>query len=432
MDTKMTEKEGKRRFINLENGDIPRNWYNAKADLPFDLDPPLDPQTMEPMGPDKLEVIFPKELIAQEMTKERYVQIPERVRKAYAIYRPTPLVRAFGLEEILKTPAHIYYKNESVSPTGSHKLNTALAQAYYNLVEGTEKLSTETGAGQWGSALAYAGKYFGMDVNVFMVRVSFDQKPFRKYMVELFGGHIHSSPSQLTKFGQKLLSDKPDTPGSLGMAISEAIEYTVTHEKTHYSLGSVLDHVLLHQTVIGQEVKKQLEIADEEPDVLLGCFGGGSNFGGFTLPFIPLKMKKEALEIVACEPVACPTFTKGEYRYDYGDTAGMTPMLKMYTLGAGFVPPPIHAGGLRYHGASPLVSRLVNEGYMKAIAVSQEEAFEAARMFSVSEGIIPAPESSHAIAGAIRYAKKCSESGERKVIVFNLSGHGLLDLSAYA
>ncbi len=420
------------RFINLRGGDIPKYWYNVKADLPFELDPPLDPQTMKPIDPAKLEVIFPKTLVMQEATKEREIEIPQKVRAAYALYRPTPLVRAFGFEKALKTPAHIYYKNESVSPTGSHKLNTALAQAYYNLVEGTAKISTETGAGQWGSALAFAGAYFGLDVNVFMVKISFEQKPARKHMVNFFGAKIHPSPSDVTNYGKKALESKPDSTGSLGMAISEAIEYALSKEKTHYSLGSVLDHVLLHQTVIGQETKKQMEIAGEEPDVLIGCFGGGSNFGGFTLPFIPLKLNKKSLEIVACEPTECPSITEGEYRYDYGDTAHLTPMMKMYTLGSEFIPPPIYAGGLRYHGASPLISRLVKENYMKAIAISQDEAFNSARLFAISEGIIPAPETSHAIAGVIRYAKECVKTGEEKVIVFNFSGHGLLDLNSYS
>ncbi len=420
-----------RRFVYLKEEDIPKYWYNVKADLPFDLDPPIDPQTMKPVDPQKLEVLFPKTLVMQEGTKERYIEIPEKVREAYALYRPTPLVRAIGFERALKTPARIYYKNESVSPTGSHKLNTALAQAYYNLVEGTTKISTETGAGQWGSALAFAGAYFNLDVNVFMVKVSFEQKPARKYMVNLFNGKIHPSPSDFTNYGKKILSAKPDSTGSLGMAISEAIEFALSKEKTHYSLGSVLDHVLLHQTVIGEEAQKQLELVGEEPDVLIGCFGGGSNFGGFTLPFIPLKMKKKSLEIVACEPTECPSFTKGEYKYDYGDTAHLTPMLKMYTLGSEFVPPPIYAGGLRYHGASPIISRLVKENYMKAIAIPQDEAFEYAKLFAITEGIIPAPETSHAIAGVARYAKECAKSGEEKVIVFNFSGHGLLDLNSY-
>ncbi len=421
-----------KRRVYLNDEDVPRYWYNVKADLPFNLDPPLDPQTNEPIEPEKLEAIFPKELIRQEMTLEKEIPIPSQVRQAYSIYRPTPLIRAIGLEKALNTPAHIYYKNESVSPTGSHKLNTAIAQAYFNKVEGVEKLSTETGAGQWGSALSYATKLLDMEVEVFMVKVSMEQKPARKHMVNLFEGKIHPSPSPLTDKGKEFLKKDPNTTGSLGMAISEAVEFAFKSKNVNYSLGSVLDHVLLHQTVIGQEVKKQLEIVNEVPDVMLGCFGGGSNFGGFVLPFIPNKLENPKMEIVACEPTACPSLTKGEYRYDYGDSAGLTPLLKMYTLGKDFVPPAIHAGGLRYHGASPIISRLIHENLVKAIAIDQKEAFEAAKLFSVVEGIIPAPESSHAIAGAIRYAKEAIKSGEKKVIVFNLSGHGLLDLNAYA
>ncbi len=421
-----------KRRVYLSYEDLPKYWYNVKADLPFELDPPLDPQTKKPMEAEKLEAIFPKELIRQEMTTEREIPIPQQVREAYAIYRPTPLIRAVGLEKALNTPAHIYYKNESVSPTGSHKLNTAIAQAYFNKAEGVTKLSTETGAGQWGSALSYATKLLDMEVEVFMVKVSMEQKPARKHMVNLFDGKIHPSPSTLTDKGKEFLKKDPNTTGSLGMAISEAVEVAFKSENVNYSLGSVLDHVLLHQTVIGQETKKQMEIMNEKPDVLLGCFGGGSNFGGFILPFIPEKFKDEKMEIVACEPVACPSLTKGEYRYDYGDSAGLTPLLKMYTLGKDFVPPAIHAGGLRYHGASPIISRLIHEKLVKAIAIDQKEAFNAAKLFSVVEGIIPAPESSHAIAGAIRYAKEAIKTGEKKVIVFNLSGHGLLDLNAYA
>ncbi len=421
-----------KRRVYLSYEDLPKYWYNVKADLPFELDPPLDPQTKKPMEAEKLEAIFPKELIRQEMTTEREIPIPQQVREAYAIYRPTPLIRAVGLEKALNTPAHIYYKNESVSPTGSHKLNTAIAQAYFNKAEGVTKLSTETGAGQWGSALSYATKLLDMEVEVFMVKVSMEQKPARKHMVNLFDGKIHPSPSALTDKGKEFLKKDPNTTGSLGMAISEAVEVAFKSENVNYSLGSVLDHVLLHQTVIGQETKKQMEIMNEKPDVLLGCFGGGSNFGGFILPFIPDKFKDEKMEIVACEPVACPSLTKGEYRYDYGDSAGLTPLLKMYTLGKDFVPPAIHAGGLRYHGASPIISRLIHEKLVKAIAIDQKEAFNAAKLFSVVEGIIPAPESSHAIAGAIRYAKEAIKTGEKKVIVFNLSGHGLLDLNAYA
>lgn len=420
------------RRVYLKDEDIPKYWYNVKADLPFSFDPPLDPETNKPMEPEKLGAIFPKQLIEQEMTLEREIPIPKEVREAYSIYRPTPLVRAKRLERALNTPAHIYYKNESVSPTGSHKLNTAIAQAYFSKDEGVTKLSTETGAGQWGSALAYATKILDMDVEVFMVKVSLEQKPFRKCMVNFFGGKIHPSPSSLTEKGKMFLNKDPNTTGSLGMAISEAVEFAFKSENVNYSLGSVLNHVLLHQTVIGEETKKQMDIVGEEPDVLLGCFGGGSNFGGFILPFMPEKLKNDKLEIIACEPVACPSLTKGEYRYDYGDSAGLTPLLKMYTLGKDFVPPPIHAGGLRYHGAAPIISKLIHEGLVKAIAVDQKEAFDAARLFGITEGIIPAPETSHAIAGVIRYAKESAKTGEKKVIVFNLSGHGLLDLNAYA
>ncbi len=419
------------RRIHLSDKDMPKFWYNAKADLPFELDPPLDPETKEPMDPAKLEAIFPKNLIEQELSMEREIPIPEEVREAYRVYRPTPLVRAIGLERALGTPAHIYYKNESLSPTGSHKLNTAIAQAYFNKVEGIKKLSTETGAGQWGSALAYATRLLGMDVMIFMVKVSFEQKPLRKYMVNFFDGTIYPSPSTLTEKGKYFLDKDPETTGSLGMAISEAVEFAFKNNGVKYSLGSVLDHVLLHQTVIGLETRKQFEIVGESPDVLIGCFGGGSNFGGFVLPFLPERLKGSAPEMIACEPVACPSLTKGEYRYDYGDSAGLTPLLKMYTLGKDFVPPPIHAGGLRYHGAAPLISRLVKEGIIGAVAISQEEAFQAAKLFGRVEGIIPAPETSHAIACAIRYAKLAKETGEKKVIAFNFSGHGLLDLTAY-
>lgn len=420
------------RRVYLKGEDIPKYWYNVKADLPFTLDPPLDPETNEPIEPEKLGAIFPKHLIEQEMTLDREIPIPQKVREAYSVYRPTPLVRAVGLERALNTPAHIYYKNESVSPTGSHKLNTAIAQAYFNKEDGVFKLSTETGAGQWGSALAYATRLLDMSVEVFMVKVSLGQKPSRRFMVNFFDGKIHPSPSSLTENGRMFLKQDSNTTGSLGMAISEAVEFAFKSENVNYSLGSVLDHVLLHQTIIGEETKKQMDIVGEEPDVLIGCFGGGSNFGGFMLPFMPEKLKNSKLEMVACEPVACPSLTKGEYRYDYGDSAGLTPLLKMYTLGKDFVPPSIHAGGLRYHGAAPIISRLVHEGMVKAIAVDQKEAFDAAKLFGVVEGIIPAPETSHAIAGAIRYAKESTKTGEKKVIVFNFSGHGLLDLNAYA
>ena len=348
--------------VNLKPEEIPKHWYNVLADLPFKLDPPLDPETKQPISPEKLSVIFPMSLIEQEVSEERFIEIPEPVLKEYAVYRPTPLIRATFLEEYLQTPARIYYKYEGVSPTGSHKPNTAIAQAYYNKIEGVKRLVTETGAGQWGSALSYAGAKFGLEVKVFMVKISYQQKPMRKYMMNLFGGKVTPSPSEETNFGKKILSEDPDNPGSLGIAISEALEVAVSDPNTKYSLGSVLNHVLLHQTVIGLEIKKQLELIGEKPDILLGCHGGGSNFGGTILPFIPEKLSGENIRFVACEPTACPSLTRGKYDYDFGDTAGLTPLLKMYTLGKDFIPPKIHAGGLRYHGSAPIIARLVKEG----------------------------------------------------------------------
>ena len=348
--------------VNLKPEEIPKHWYNVLADLPFKLDPPLDPETKQPISPEKLSVIFPMSLIEQEVSEERFIEIPEPVLKEYAVYRPTPLIRATFLEEYLQTPARIYYKYEGVSPTGSHKPNTAIAQAYYNKTEGVKRLVTETGAGQWGSALSYAGAKFGLEVKVFMVKISYQQKPMRKYMMNLFGGKVTPSPSEETNFGRKILSEDPDNPGSLGIAISEALEVAVSDPNTKYSLGSVLNHVLLHQTVIGLEIKKQLELIGEKPDILLGCHGGGSNFGGTILPFIPEKLSGENIRFVACEPTACPSLTRGKYDYDFGDTAGLTPLLKMYTLGKDFIPPKIHAGGLRYHGSAPIIARLVKEG----------------------------------------------------------------------
>jgi len=417
--------------VNLKPEEIPKHWYNVLADLPFKLDPPLDPETKQPISPEKLSVIFPMSLIEQEVSEERFIEIPEPVLKEYAVYRPTPLIRATFLEEYLQTPARIYYKYEGVSPTGSHKPNTAIAQAYYNKTEGVKRLVTETGAGQWGSALSYAGAKFGLEVKVFMVKISYQQKPMRKYMMNLFGGKVTPSPSEETNFGKKILSEDPDNPGSLGIAISEALEVAVSDPNTKYSLGSVLNHVLLHQTVIGLEIKKQLELIGEKPDILLGCHGGGSNFGGTILPFVPDKLSGRDIRFVACEPAACPSLTKGNYDYDFGDTAGLTPLLKMYTLGKDFIPPKIHAGGLRYHGSAPIIARLVKEGLVEAQAFDQDETFEAAKIFAKLEGIIPAPESAHAIAGAIREAKKAKEEGKERVIVFTLSGHGLLDLTAY-
>ncbi len=417
--------------VNLSVEEMPRNWYNVAADLPFKLDPPLDPETKSPMNPEKLEIIFPRPLIDQELSDKRFIPIPEDVLKEYAVYRLTPLIRATYLEEYLETPARIYYKYEGESPTGSHKTNTALAQAYFNKLDGTERLVTETGAGQWGSALAYSGAKFGLKVKVFMVKVSFDQKPARKLLMNLFGADVTPSPSPETAFGRKLLEEDPNNPGSLGIAISEALEVAVKDDKTKYSLGSVLNHVLLHQTVIGLELKKQLEKLNEKPDVIIGCHGGGSNFGGTILPFVPDRLSGEKIRFVAVEPKACPSLTNGEYRYDYGDSAGLTPLLKMYTLGKDFIPPSIHAGGLRYHGSAPIIARLVREGIVEAVAYEQDEVFKWAKIFANLEGIVPAPESAHAIAGAVEEARKAKEEGVERVIVFTLSGHGLFDLTAY-
>jgi len=421
----------KREKILLKPEEMPRVWYNLKADLPFELDPMINPATNEEVKPEELSALFPNEIIEQEFTMEREIPIPEQVLEEYSIYRPTPLVHATGLEEYLKTPAKIYFKNESVSPTGSHKVNTAIPQVYYNLKEGFHKVTTETGAGQWGSALSYAGGKFGMGVEVYMVRVSYDAKPGRQHMMHLFGGEVYPSPSDRTECGRKILANDPDCNGSLGIAISDAVEMAVKNPKINYALGSVLDHVLLHQTVIGEELKIQLEKAGIKPDILIACVGGGSNFGGFAFSFVKEAMEKGNIKIIASEPEACPTLKKGEFRYDHGDTAHFTPMMKMYTLGSEFVPPPIHAGGLRYHGASRIISRLVKEGVVEPDNLPQEEILRAAKIFTVTEGIIPAPESSHAIASAIREAVKCREKNEEKNIVFNLSGHGFMDLSAY-
>jgi tryptophan synthase beta chain len=417
--------------VDLKVEEMPRYWYNVLSDLPFKLDPPLDPRTKQPISPQALSAIFPEPLIEQEVSEKREIPIPEPVLREYAVFRPTTLYRATYLEEYLQTPARIYYKYEGASPTGSHKTNTALAQAYYNKISNTKRLVTETGAGQWGSALCYAGTKFGLTVSVFMVRISYEQKPMRKYLMKLFGGDVVPSPSDRTNFGKSLLEKNGDMPGSLGIAISEAIEVAVSDPSTKYSLGSVLNHVLLHQTVIGLEIKKQLALLNETPTVVLACHGGGSNFAGTILPFIPDKLAGKNIRLVACEPTACPSLTKGRYEYDYGDTAGMTPLLKMYTLGKDFIPPKIHAGGLRYHGAAPIVSRLLKEGLIEAVAFDQDEVFNAARLFAKLEGIVPAPESSYAINGAIKEALRAKEEKKEEVIVFNLSGHGLFDLSAY-
>jgi tryptophan synthase beta chain len=417
--------------ILLKEADIPKNYYNVAADLPFALDPPLHPGTKEPVGPDDFAPIFPMALIEQEMSPVREIPIPDEVREAYAIYRPTPLIRATGLEKALKTPAKIYYKYEGISPAGSHKPNTAIAQAYYNKKEGTKKLITETGAGQWGTALSWACSIFGLDCTVYMVRISYDQKPYRKTMINMYGAEIFPSPSDRTETGRKILSEHPDSPGSLGIAISEAMEETLKDDDAKYSLGSVLNHVMLHQTVIGIEAKKQLEIAGAFPDIIIGCHGGGSNFAGISFPFILDKINGKDIKFIAVEPESCPTLTKGKYEYDFGDNAGFTPLLNMYTLGHDFIPPPMHAGGLRYHGASPLVSALLKNELITAQAISIDQAFAGARLFTKTEGIVPAPESSHAVQMAIIEAEKAREEGKEKNILFNLSGHGLLDMAAY-
>jgi tryptophan synthase beta chain len=417
----------------LEEEELPRAWYNIQADLPTPLDPPLNPATGKPVRPEELEPVFPKELIRQEVSRERWIPIPEEVREVYRLWRPTPLYRAVRLECLLKTPARIYYKWEGVSPPGSHKPNTSVAQAYYNLKEGVERLTTETGAGQWGSALAFATLLFGLKCTIYMVRVSYEQKPYRRVLMEIWGAECVPSPSRRTKYGRKVLKEDPQSPGSLGIAISEAIEDAVTHPHTKYSLGSVLNHVLLHQTVVGLEAKRQMEMAGDYPDVILGCVGGGSNYSGLLFPFMADKLtgKKPELQAFSCEPKACPTLTKGVYTYDHGDSAGLTPLLKMYTLGHTFVPPPIHAGGLRYHGDAPLLCKLTKEGYVGALAYHQNEVFEAARLFAKAEGFVVAPETAHAVKAVVDEALRCREKGEEKVILFNCSGHGMLDLGAW-
>jgi tryptophan synthase beta chain len=421
------------RAIFLDQEDIPRNWYNIQADLPGPLPLPLDPETLKPVNPEKLMRVFAKELVMQEVTSERFIPIPEEVLDAYRwLPRPTPLYRARKLEQYLKTPARIYYKWEGVNPSGSHKPNTALPQAYYNARQGIENLTTETGAGQWGSALAMSAAYFGLSARVYMVSASYRQKPGRKIMMETWGAKCFSSPSNETEYGKRLLKEDPDNPGSLGIAISEAVEDAVTHENTRYTLGSVLNHVLLHQTVIGQEVEKQLQIVDETPDVIVGNIGGGSNFGGFSLPFMGKRLKgKLDARFVACESAAVPHTTKGKYTYDYGDTGHLTPLIKMFTLGSDYKNPPIHAGGLRYHGMSPIISYLIKNAYMESYAYPQNAVFEAGTIFARTEGIIPAPESAHEIRFVIDEALRCKKEQKEEVIIFNNSGHGLLDLSAY-
>jgi len=419
------------KFI-LDEERIPRAFYNINADLPERPAPPLHPGTGQPIGPDDLAPLFPMELIKQVVSPEREIEIPDPVRQAYAMYRPSPLHRAHRLEQALDTPAHIYYKYEGASPPGSHKANTALAQAFYAHEEGVERFATETGAGQWGSALAFACSVFGLELKVYMVRASFDQKPYRRVLMETYGAQVTPSPSTDTQYGLRLLAADPDHTGSLGIAISEAIEDTVTHPGTRYSLGSVFDFVLLHQTVIGQEAIEQMGLAGEEPDVIIGCVGGGSNFAGLAFPFIGRQLRGEAAyRVIAVEPTAAPSLTRGRYDYDFGDTGEMAPLVKMHTLGHAFVPPPIHAGGLRYHGMAPLVSKLVDDGLVEARAVPQTATFEAGVTFARAEGIVPAPESNHAVRVAIDEALAARAEGTPRVILFNLSGHGHFDLSAY-
>jgi tryptophan synthase beta chain len=417
----------------LDEEQIPEQWYNILADAPSAATPGLHPGTHEPLGPQDLAPLFPMDLILQEVSTERYIPIPEQVRKLYRQYRPTPLYRARLLEQALDTPAHIYYKYEGVSPAGSHKLNTALAQAYYNKQAGMRRLATETGAGQWGSALAIACAFFDLECTVYMVRASYDQKPYRRVLMETYGATVLSSPTDQTQSGRSILAENPDTTGSLGIAISEAVEDAATHDDTNYSLGSVLNHVLLHQTVIGQEAKQQMEMAGEYPDVVIGCVGGGSNFSGLAFPFLQDKLTgtRQKLRALAVEPAACPTLTRGRYAFDFGDAAGMAPIVKMYTLGHTFVPAAIHAGGLRYHGDSPILSALYDQKLIDAVAYTQVPVFEAAVLFARTEMILPAPESAHAIKAAIDLANEAKESGEEKVILFNLSGHGNFDLAAY-
>ena len=418
----------------LNEDEIPRKWYNLAADLPTPMQPPLGPDG-NPVTPDQLAPVFPMNLIEQEVSQDRWVDIPEGVLDLLYRWRPSPLHRAKYLEEALGTPAKIYYKNESISPAGSHKPNTAVAQAWYNKEFGIKKLTTETGAGQWGSALSFACALIGLECKVFMVRISFEQKPFRKTMMETWGGKCIPSPSTETNAGKEILAKYPDTPGSLGIAISEAVEAAVTDEsgQTRYSLGSVLNHVMLHQTIIGLEAKKQLEkIGEKKVDVVIGCAGGGSNFAGLSFPFIQDKINGADIEVIPVEPASCPTMTRAPFGYDHGDTAGMTPLLPMYSLGHTFVPPPIHAGGLRYHGMSPLVSQTIVEGLSTPMALHQLECYEAAMTFAKTEGIIVAPETSHAVAAVIRKANEAKEEGKEKVIIFNMSGHGLMDLNGYS
>lgn len=419
------------KMITLSQNEIPTAWYNVVADIPTMPDPPLNPGTGQPIGPEDLAPLFPMGLILQEVSQDRWIDIPEEILKIYQMWRPSPLFRADRLEKELGTPAKIYYKYEGGNPAGSHKPNTAVAQAYYNKEEGVRRLATETGAGQWGSALAMACSFFGLECTVYMVKVSYHQKPYRRSMMQAWGAKVIPSPSDQTNAGRGILEKDPDSPGSLGIAISEGVEDAATHDDTKYSLGSVLNHVLLHQTVIGLEVKKQLELVGEKPSVLIGACGGGSNFAGLVFPFMPEKVAGEDIKFLAVEPTSCPTLTKGKYAYDFGDTAQMTPIIPMYTLGHDFVPPGIHAGGLRYHGEAALVSILHRDGIVDAVAYTQNPVFEAALMFARTEGILVAPETAHAVKATVDEALRCKEEGKEEVIVFNLSGHGLLDLAAY-
>jgi len=420
------------RFL-LDESRVPKAWYNINADMPVPPQPVLHPGTLQPVTPEFLSVLFPMSLIMQEVSTERWIEIPEPVRQIYALWRPTPMCRALRLEKALGTPAHIYYKYEGASPVGSHKPNTAVAQAFYNKEAGTKAMTTETGAGQWGTALAMACNFFDIDLEVFMVNVSYHQKPYRRVVMENYGSTVFASPSTQTHYGRKVLSEDPESPGSLGIAISEAVEAAATsHGAKKYGIGSVLGHVLMHQTVIGLESLEQMEMAGEYPDVVIGCAGGGSNFAGFAFPFVHKNLTGgKAARIIAVEPASCPSLTKGKYTFDFGDSAAMAPVVKMYTLGHTFVPPGIHAGGLRYHGMAPSVSALVNNGNIEARSVNQIETFQAAVMFSRAEGVIPAPESAHAIRVAIDEALRCKAEGKKRVIAFNLSGHGHFDMGAY-
>jgi tryptophan synthase beta chain len=418
--------------IVLDESELPTRWYNLLADLPVPPPPPLHPGTLQPVGPDDLAPLFPMDLIGQEVSAEQYLDIPGAVLDVYKLWRPSPLYRAYRLERALQTPARIYYKYEGVSPAGSHKPNTAVPQAYYNARAGVRRLTTETGAGQWGTALAFACAQFGLDCEVWQVRASYDQKPYRRIMIETFGGKVYPSPSDRTEAGRAILAANPDSPGSLGIAISEAVEVAAKAEDTKYALGSVLNHVLLHQTIIGEETLLQLAKVDETPDLIVGCTGGGSNFAGLFFPFLREKLAGQIAPVIrAVEPSACPSLTRGVYAYDFGDTAGMTPLIKMHTLGHDFIPDPIHAGGLRYHGMSPIISHLYEQGMIEAVAKPQRECFAAGVQFARTEGIVPAPEPTHALAATVEEALRCRESGEERVILTALCGHGHLDLPAY-